>query len=406
MRLIRFKKSALAFFVFHTIVCTVVFFHFAPSDSSHKHPDIDEFSNVQSRDSSEQVERMSRCEMLLAKWNTGVPVMIIDLEFLNEIDKSDCLQYMNKPIKIGLQSKYRSNESVVDRNRFDVVYYTDNSSKDFLDFDVDGRRIIPKGFATRWIGNFEIPNDINRFIAFWNRSKFVNCAGIKVKRREDMEVVMPAQKSTEILARLRDELIKNGMFPFLNSGTLLGWYRECSFIPHTTDMDLAVSYDNYNPDYLKKLENGETQFKIIRRLGMVNDSLEITVIPKKESKPNIDIFLMYDGIENGTITHSYISGLAGDGTKYKFSFPVYDPWCAADLHDHIFWVTCSPKSQILAEHGKYWYLDKPSSTYSWTTSSKNVKPNGKFTAEQMNEVYVEYGLNYYISQFKHAFFTR
>jgi hypothetical protein len=27
---------------------------------------------------------------------------------------------------------------------------------------------------------------------------------------------------------------------FLMSGSLLGWYRECSLIPHTYDLDLAI----------------------------------------------------------------------------------------------------------------------------------------------------------------------
>ncbi|CAL2042597.1 unnamed protein product [Caenorhabditis brenneri] len=333
---------------------------------------------------------MIRCKTLLAAWNTTVPVLMIDSTFLNELNNLKCRWNTKEPITIGVDAKYKPVEAFLFDNRFRVIYYTNNASKDFLDFDVDGRRIIPRRFETWRIGNLEVPKNIDQFIGFWKRSKLVNCVGLKVKREESMKVEMPALISTEKIARLRDELIDNGMFPFLHSGTLLGWYRECSFIPHTTDLDLAVSYDNYNPEYLKKLENDETQFKIIRRLGMINDSLEITVVPKKEGKPNIDIFLMYDGIENGTITHSYISGLAGDGTKYKFSFPVYDPWCAAELHDHIFWVTCSPKSQIVFEHGDYWYLDSPSPSYTWNKSSKNVKANGKFTAEQMKEVYVVY----------------
>jgi hypothetical protein len=29
---------------------------------------------------------------------------------------------------------------------------------------------------------------------------------------------------------------------FLSHGTLLGWYRECGIIEHTTDVDLGIPY--------------------------------------------------------------------------------------------------------------------------------------------------------------------
>ncbi|CAL2042595.1 unnamed protein product [Caenorhabditis brenneri] len=325
-----------------------------------------------------------QCETLLTLWNTEIPVLIVDVEFLNKLSNSDCHQ------NIGVDIEFKSTQSLVDGRRFEVIYYSRNVSKDFMDFDIDGRRIIPKRFEMRSIGNIRIPSDLKTFIGFWKRSKFVDCVGLKVARNESEEVTMPGQTSSDILARLRDELIDNGMFPFLSSGTFLGWYRECSMIPHTWDMDLAISYDNYNPEYLKKLENGDTQFKILRRLGMVENSLEMTVIPKKEEDPRIDIFIMYDGIENGTLTHSYISGLDIDGTKYKWSNPIYDPWCSAELHGHIFWVSCTPKSKIIFEFGDFWYLDKPTSTYSWNSASKNVKAYGKFTEEEMKEVYIVY----------------
>ncbi|CAL2037612.1 unnamed protein product [Caenorhabditis brenneri] len=318
------------------------------------------------------------------------------------VNPTGCKWNTAVPIRIGIDIKYHSNQTFRWDNRFRTVYFKDNASKDFLDFDVDGRRIIPRRFVTKWIGNFEIPINVKLFEEFWKRSKFVDCVGLRVLRNEKeatvfpldcflQKVNMPGQSSTDILARLRDELIDNGMYPYLNSGTLLGWYRECSMIPHTGDMDLAVSFDNYNPEYLKKLQrNHKTQFRIKRKLGEVADSFEMTVIPKKERSPKIDIFLMYDGIENGTITHSYISGLGDDGTKYRFSYPIYDPWCAAEMHNHLFWVSCTPKQKIVFELGDYWYLDKPTSTYIWNKSGKNVKTVGKFTEEQMKDVYITY----------------
>uniref|UniRef100_A0A1I7UJQ1 Lipoprotein n=1 Tax=Caenorhabditis tropicalis TaxID=1561998 RepID=A0A1I7UJQ1_9PELO len=77
----------------------------------------------------------------------------------------------------------------------------------------------------------------------------------------------------------------------------------------------------------------------------INDSFELTVVPKKELKVFIDIFLMYQGIENGTVTHHW------------------------------------------KEYGKLWYIDHLTSKYSWNSSGKNVKKNGKWTKDEMKEVY-------------------
>ncbi|EGT42712.1 hypothetical protein CAEBREN_10497 [Caenorhabditis brenneri] len=309
----------------------------------HKDEKLQDWIMARNNSSKNQQNDMIICEALLERWNPEIPALIIDSKFLSNIIKERCYHDPSQPIKIGVDAKYRKDDFFVNDKRFDVIYYTVNGSKDFLDFDVDDRRIIPINFVTEYIGNFEIPTDVKQFIAFWERSKFMNCVGLRVLRNESEKVVLAAQKSTEVLAGLRDELIDNGMFPFLNDETLFGWYRECSWIPHTFNMNLAVFHKDYNPEYLKKLENQETEFSIVRRSGMVEKSFEMTLVPKGSTFPRIDISLIYDGDENGTITHSYVSGLADGRTKYKYFYSVHDPWCAAELHDHIFWVTCSPR---------------------------------------------------------------
>ena len=87
-----------------------------------------------------------------------------------------------------------------------------------------------------------------------------------------LQVRMPARPSSAVLARLRDELIENEMFPFLNGGTLLGWYRECSVIPHTQDMDISVFAEDYNSGFVEKMERNDSSFMIRRKFGMVTDS--------------------------------------------------------------------------------------------------------------------------------------
>ena len=41
---------------------------------------------------------------------------------------------------------------------------------------------------------------------------------------------------------------------WINSGTLLGWLRECGFIPHSHDVDIGVYADDFDQDRLEELE--------------------------------------------------------------------------------------------------------------------------------------------------------
>ncbi|PIC50940.1 hypothetical protein B9Z55_001646 [Caenorhabditis nigoni] len=337
----------------------------------------------------------STCQHLLRKRNPGLKILLIDVDFLQKLTEANgttCLWNERKPIKVGVEMEYKFNSTHnLGDLGFEVFYYHNNASKDFLDLEMDaGRRLIPRKFKTRWVGNIEIPEDTQRFEEFWKRSSFRDCVGLDMNRNKSDGVFLKGPETADILAQLRDELLDNGMFPFLNSGTFLGWYRECTIIPHTYDVDFAVFKYNYKPEYPYKLLNGTSEFKLARMFGKLEDGLELTVVPKLKANPRIDVFVMYDGIENGVLTHHYTPGLGGDGTKYKFTYPIYDPWCAAELHDHLFWVSCSPKPQIRHEYGPQWYLDHPTSQFGWNSSPKNIKENGKLTKEEMKKYYLEF----------------
>ncbi|EFP11509.1 hypothetical protein CRE_19307 [Caenorhabditis remanei] len=336
------------------------------------------------------------CDDLLNEWDPEVPVLLIDLDFLENLKNEDCRWDERKRVKIGVHVKDK-NGSIIDTNRFDVVFYDSPDNKDFLEFNEDGKRIIPKRFETRQIGNFEIPTNIQRFIEFYKRSKFVECLGLEMNRNKSevsfngfQGAFQNGPESAGILSRFRDELIDMGMYPYLNGGTLLGWYRECTVIPHTYDMDLAVFKENYNPEYTEKVLRGETDFILRRKFGMLEDSQEITVVPKEEGRPAIDLFVMYDYVEDGKLIYRYIPGLNDDGTKYRFTHLLLDPSCAAEMHGHLFWILCNPIEQLKHEYGPLWYRDHPTDEYIWNSSGKNVKRVGKFSKEEMKKYYLEY----------------
>ncbi|KAJ1368750.1 hypothetical protein KIN20_030024 [Parelaphostrongylus tenuis] len=161
-----------------------------------------------------------------------------------------------------------------------------------------------------------------------------------------------------------------------------GWYRECDIIPHTYDADFAALIEQYNPDLLKHLLSNETKFRLITILGRVNDSHEFKFRPLDGGPPSIDLFWMYSSEKE-----SWVGGTASDGSKFKYTYPRFDETCAADLLGHIFWIPCNPEQTVLMEYGPKWYLDHPTNQFSWRSSQFNVKPNGKWSKEEMAEVY-------------------
>ncbi|EFP11488.1 hypothetical protein CRE_19309 [Caenorhabditis remanei] len=345
------------------------------------------------------------CDDLLNEWDPEVPVLLIDLDFLENLKNEDCRWDETKRVKIGVHVKDKDG-SIIDTTRFGVVFYDSQDNKDFLEFNEDGKRIIPKRFETRRIGNFKVPANIQRFIEFYKRSKFVECLGLEMNRNKSEEAYQNGTTSANILARFRDELIDMEMYPLLNGGTLLGWYRECTVIPHTLDLDFSVFKENYKPEYTEKVLRGETDFILRRKFGRLEDSHEITVVSKEEGRPTIDLFVMYDYVEDGKLAYRYISGLSGekilefsnkrnpefsdDGRKFRYTHLLLDPSCAAEMHGHLFWILCNPIDQLKHEYGPLWYLDHPTGKYDWSSSGKNVKSAGRFTWEEMQKYYLEY----------------
>ncbi|EFP11490.1 hypothetical protein CRE_19287 [Caenorhabditis remanei] len=316
-------------------------------------------------------------------------LLLIDLDFLENLKTEDCRWDETKRIKIGVHVKDR-NRSTIDTTRFDVEFYDNPDGKDFLEFYEDGKRIIPKRFEARQIGNFKIPTNIQRFIEFYKRSKFVECLGLEMNRNKSQKANQNGPESARILARFRDELIDMEMYPLLNGGTLLGWYRECSVIPHTRDLDFSVFKEMYNPEYAEKILRNESAFRMSRILGQLEDSYEITVVSKKERRPKIDLFVMYDYVEGGKVIYRYIPGLKDDGSKYRYTHLLLEPSCAAEMHGHLFWILCNPIEQLKHEYGPLWYLDHPTSDFKWYSSANNVQKVGKFSKAEMKKYYLHF----------------
>jgi hypothetical protein len=75
----------------------------------------------------------------------------------------------------------------------------------------------------------------------------------------------------------------------LSCGTLLGAYRENSFISYDTDIDLEILSSDYNPE----IENSNDYFRLVHRRGSPEKGYELTFRHLK-TDINVDLFFLYD----------------------------------------------------------------------------------------------------------------
>uniref|UniRef100_A0A914WIG7 LicD/FKTN/FKRP nucleotidyltransferase domain-containing protein n=1 Tax=Plectus sambesii TaxID=2011161 RepID=A0A914WIG7_9BILA len=112
------------------------------------------------------------------------------------------------------------------------------------------------------------------------------------------------------LADYTELLVKMRITPMLSGGTLLGWYRECGFIPHTKDVDTAVLIEEYTDKLVETLRYNR-RFWLTRITGKP-DRLKFTIASNGQM---IDLFIVY---HNGTDGLDYTCGLdIGSRTKHR-----------------------------------------------------------------------------------------
>ncbi|WKX98671.1 hypothetical protein Q1695_013955 [Nippostrongylus brasiliensis] len=332
---------------------------------------------------TEPAKTQLNCSTMLHRIQLPYRAILIDLDVLQSIDRSECKE-INQRIRLAVDVKDLNTTDKINYNDFEILYYKTDPMKDYLVVYDSPIRIIPR-FPLMAHGNLSVPTNPRRFIEYWKRSKFIPCLGLKMERNLTSSY-LPVQKTIQTMSSLMNYLIGFDIYPILNGGSHLGWYRECGIIPHTQDVDFGAHIAQYKPELLDDLLKGRT-FRLKRKFGRPNDSMEFTILPHSEGRPMMDLFWMYSNANE-----TWVAGTGGDGTKYKYTYPLLNESCAGELYGHIFWVPCRPKDVLEAEYGPKWYLDHPTSQFWWSSSQHNVKKNGKWSKAEMSEVYKVYTL--------------
>uniref|UniRef100_A0A915IX81 Uncharacterized protein n=1 Tax=Romanomermis culicivorax TaxID=13658 RepID=A0A915IX81_ROMCU len=233
-----------------------------------------------------------------------------------------------------------------------------------------------------------VPEPSHQIIKDLKASRFIECRRDLAQRTEQLYktkfnigISVINASVVDDMAYLRDKLRTIDMTILLHSGSLLGWYRECGIIPHTTDIDLSFPSAEYNPKMDDVIRN-DKRLKAYWRLGYPHDGLEYSTYA---GPAKIDVFgLYYDEKSN----ESWIGGMIVDKKeKIKFVYPGAVVLCSADLLGRLFHVPCDVERFLVADYGDNWSYPHLTSDYVWDKSPKSLRRVGKFTDEEWPKVF-------------------
>ncbi|XP_036186019.1 FSD1-like protein isoform X5 [Myotis myotis] len=227
-----------------------------------------------------------------------------------------------------------------------------------------------------------IPKDPVHFLEEIPHSRFIECRYKEARAffqqyldDSTVEAVAFRKSAKELLQLAAKTLKKLGVRFWLSSGTCLGWYRQCSIIPYSKDVDLGIFIQDYQSNIISAFQDAGLPLK--HKFGKVEDSLELSFQGKDDVK--LDIFFFYEETD-----HMWNGGTqAKTGKKFKYLFPRFT-LCWTEFVDMKVHVPCETIEYIEANYGKTWQI--PVKTWDWKRSPPNVQPNGVWPISEWDEV--------------------
>jgi hypothetical protein len=149
------------------------------------------------------------------------------------------------------------------------------------------------------------------------------------------------------LHALMQELTNFDVQPFLNSGTLLGYYRDGCPIPHDDDFDLGVLIKGDSEDEVAKHWH-DFVHKVSAKYNIINKGSFLAL--KMTNGVQVDIFCAWT--------------LAGNSFIHPYCWADVSEQCLLPLKDfpirgRIFKVPCDPESILSVNYGKNWRVPDP-----------------------------------------------
>ncbi|KAK6492835.1 fukutin-like isoform X1 [Huso huso] len=226
-----------------------------------------------------------------------------------------------------------------------------------------------------------IPKNVSRFLGEVANSRFLECrykearAFYQLYPDDTSQEAMEFRKNAKTLLHLAARTLNSlGMRFWLSSGTCLGWFRQCSVIPHSKDVDLGIWIKDYRSDIIPAFQRAGLPLK--HKFGKKEDSLELSF---QAQDVKLDIFFFYEEED-----HVWNGGTqAKSGKKFKYMFPKFT-LCWTELVELKVQVPCETMDYIEANYGKSWNV--PVKTWDWKSSPANVQENGVWPVGEWDDV--------------------
>ena len=236
-----------------------------------------------------------------------------------------------------------------------------------------------------------VPDDIGHLLSQLPTSRYLHCpperrdawfrgANLTANKGKE-EVSLNAYRQMKALARyLRMEV-------WIACGTLLGWYRQCTVTPYTTDTDFAswakyvraeaakqeeeVNRNDKKPKKLRSLtellkaEAAHHQLYLLNRFGEPWHSLEYSFATTGDRWEKADLFFVYPNRSHYLLPFH---------VPPQYAYSVYPRYglCSGELLGFKVQVPCTPLEVITAEYGAEWQT--PVSSWSYYEAPKNIGP--------------------------------
>uniref|UniRef100_A0A4W6CLS2 Fukutin n=1 Tax=Lates calcarifer TaxID=8187 RepID=A0A4W6CLS2_LATCA len=216
-----------------------------------------------------------------------------------------------------------------------------------------------------------VPRNVSRFLTEQRHARFLECRYrdarnfLQLYPDDSSPAAIDFRRKAKSLLHLAAQTLAHLDIPFwLSSGTCLGWFRQCSIISYSRDVDIGIYIVDFRSDIITAFRDAGLSLK--HKFGKVEDSLELSFL---SDDVKLDIFFFY---EDGDVVWNG-GTQAKSGKKFKYVFPRFS-LCWAELLELKVRVPCETLDYVTANYGTSWSV--PVRTWDWKSSPSNVQENG------------------------------
>ncbi|XP_058473710.1 fukutin [Solea solea] len=229
--------------------------------------------------------------------------------------------------------------------------------------------------------DIQVPHNITRFLSEQRHAHFLECryrearTFLQLYPEDSSPAAVDFRRNAKSLLHIAARTLAGLDIPFwLSSGTCLGWFRQCSVISYSRDVDIGIFIVDFKSDIVTAFKKAGLSLK--HKFGKVDDSLELSFV---SGDVKLDIFFFYeerDIVWNGGTQ-------AKSGRKFKYIFPRFS-LCWTELLELKVRVPCETLDYVTANYGTTWSI--PVRSWDWKSSPSNVQENGVWPPAEWEEL--------------------